>query len=97
MLSTTQKGAELTFEFSGTAIGAFIVAGPDAGTVEVSIDNGEYQEFNLFHAFSKSLHYPRTVMFSNNLEPGNHTMKLRMLRKTSSQGNAARIMNFVVN
>jgi len=98
MLSTTKIGAELTFEFSGTAVGAYVVAGPDAGIVEVSIDNGEYQEFDLFHPkFSKGLHYPETVMFSNKLEKGKHILKLRMLKKTSSKGNAARIMNFVIN
>ena len=98
MLSTTKPGAELTIEFSGTAIGAYLVAGPDAGIVEVSIDNGEFREFDLFHPkFSQGLHYPETIMFANKLEKGKHSLTLRMLKMTSGKGNAARIMNFVVN
>jgi lysophospholipase L1-like esterase len=98
MLCTTQIGAELTFNFEGTAVGAFIVAGPDAGIVEVSIDGGDYQEFDLYHKkYSKGLHYPRTVMFAKNLNNGEHSMKLRMSKKTSGKGTAARIMDFVVN
>lgn len=97
MLHTTKSGAELTYEFIGTAIGAYVVSGPDAGIIEVSIDGGEYQEFDLYHHFSKNLHYPQTIMFSTGLDKGRHTLKLRMLKKTSSKGNAMRIMNFVVN
>ena len=98
LLSTTKPGAELTFEFSGTAVGAYLVAGPDAGIVEVSIDHGEFREFDLFHPkYSKGLHYPETIMFANKLENGKHSLTLRMLKKTSSKGNAARIMNFVTN
>lgn len=97
MLSTSTKGAELTFEFAGTAVGAYLVSGPDAGTIEVSIDGGDYQEFDLYHFYSKNLHYPQTIMFSTKLEKGTHSLKLRMLKKTSSAGNAMRIMNFVVN
>jgi hypothetical protein len=98
MLCTTQIGAELTFNFEGTAVGAFIVAGPDAGIVEVSIDGGDYHEFDLYHTkYSKGLHYPRTVMFATNLSKGEHSMKLRMSKNTSGKGTAARIMDFVVN
>lgn len=98
MLCTSKSGAELTFNFEGTAVGAFIVAGPDAGIVEVSIDGGPYQTFDLYHhKFSKNLHYPRTVMFATALEEDKHELKMRMAEKTSSSGNAARIINFVVN
>ncbi len=98
MLSTTKSGAELAFNFEGTAVGVYIVAGPDAGMVEVSIDGGDYVKFDLFHhKYSKGLHYPQTVMFATELSKGVHTMKLRMLKETSGTGTAARIMDFVVN
>ena len=97
MLSTSKKGAELSFEFNGTAVGAYVVSGPDAGIVEVSIDNGDYHEFDLYHYYSKNLHYPQTILFSSKLKKGKHTLKLRMLKKTSSKGRAMRIMNFVLN
>ncbi len=98
MLCTTKKGAELTFNFSGTAVGAFILAGPDAGVVEVSMDGGPFKEHDLYHSqYSKGLHYPRTVMFATDLSKGKHTMNLRMSKTSSGNGTAARIMNFVVN
>jgi pimeloyl-ACP methyl ester carboxylesterase/lysophospholipase L1-like esterase len=97
LLSTTKKRAKLSFEFNGTAVGAYLLAGPDAGVVEVSIDNGDFTAYNLYHQFSKNLHYPRTVMFATKLEKGKHTLKLRSVSKKPVKGNAVRILNFVVN
>ena len=97
LLSTKQAGAELTFEFTGTAVGAYILAGPDAGIAEVSIDGGAFVSHDLYHKYSKSLHYPRTMMFAQNLERGKHALKLRMSNKTSGKGHAMRILYFVVN
>jgi lysophospholipase L1-like esterase len=97
VLSTDKEGAEIIFKFTGTAVGAYILAGPDAGIVEVSIDSGTFVSYDLYHKYSKSLHYPRTIMFANNLEKGKHTLELIMSKKSSSKGNAMRIMNFVVN
>ena len=98
MLRTTKRGAELTLEFSGTALGAYMLSGPDAGIVEVSIDGGPFVEFDLYHRkFSKNLHYPQTIMFANDLDDGKHSLEMKMLKKSSGEGNAARIMYFVVN
>jgi len=98
MLCTTKSGAALTFNFEGKAVGAYIVAGPDAGKVEVSIDGSAYQTVDLYHhKYSKNLHYPRAVMFATELEQGKHILKLRMLKETSGTGTAARIIDFVVN
>ncbi|MHC4252219.1 MAG: SGNH/GDSL hydrolase family protein, partial [Planctomycetota bacterium] len=97
MLSADEPGSELELEFEGTAVGAYVVAGPDAGTLEASVDGGETRAVNLFHRFSRGLHYPRTVMFATDLGPGPHTLRLRVSTKTRSSGNAARIMQFVVN
>lgn len=98
ILWTTKKGAELTLEFSGSAVGAYILSGPDAGTAEVSIDGGPKVKHELFHSkWSKNLHYPQTIMFANELDTGRHVLKLKMLKESSGDGNAARIMNFVVN
>jgi len=97
MLCAEQPGAELVLEFTGTAIGAYIVAGPDAGMAEARIDGGPPVEIDLYHRFSAGLHYPRTVMFAADLKPGPHTLTLRMLDKTQSAGHAMRIMQFVAN
>ena len=97
LLCADQPGAELKLDFTGTAIGAFVVAGPDAGVIEARIDGGQPVEVNLFHHFSTGLHYPRTVMFATNLKPGPHTLTLRISDKTTSAGHAARIIQFAAN
>ncbi len=70
LLCGEKQGAELSLKFSGSAVGAYVVAGPDAGILEASIDGGEFQPVNLYHRFSKGLHYPRTVMFATDLAAG---------------------------
>lgn len=97
MLCATEPGAELTLAFEGTAAGAFIVAGPDAGMVEVTIDGGPVRKLDLFHSYSKGLHYPCTVMFGTDLRPGRHELRLRIGDETSSSGHAMRIMEFAAN
>ena len=97
MLSADEPGAELTLKFTGTAVGAFIVAGPDAGVVEARVDGREPTEVNLLHAYSKNLHYPRTVMLGTDLPPGQHTLVLRISPKTQGTGHAMRIIQFVAN
>ena len=97
MLCADRPGAELTLEFTGTAVGAYVVAGPDAGTVEVRVDDGPATLVNLFHRYSAGLHYPRTVLFATDLKPGPHRLHLRVAEKTASKGHAVRFMQFVAN
>ena len=42
LLSADEPGALLTLEFSGTAVGAYVLAGPDAGVVEARLDEGPW-------------------------------------------------------
>ena len=99
LISCSTPNSELVVPFSGTAIGAYLVAGPDAGIVEVAIDDGKFQQVDLFHRFSKGLHYPRTVMFATELANGPHSLKIRLAQKhnAASIGTAIRIVRFVVN
>lgn len=97
MLCADTVGAEADFEFSGTTVGAYIVAGPDAGIVLASIDGGPERAIDLYHPFSGGLHYPRTVIFGTDLKPGRHRLRLKIAGETHSKGHAARIMQFTVN
>ena len=97
MLSTTTTGEPLTLEFEGTSIGAYVLAGPDAGVAEVSIDNGAWRKVRLYHRFSKGLHYPRTVLFGTDLSSGEHTLRMRVTSDTDHKGSAMRILHFAVN
>jgi hypothetical protein len=94
-----QAGAELSLAFEGTAVGAYVLAGPDAGMVEASIDGGKSVKVDLFHKYSAGLHYPRTVMFGDTLSEGKHTLKLKISedKNEKSSGHAFRALHFVVN
>ena len=97
MLCATEPGAEVTLDFEGTSVGAFIVSGPDAGIVEASVDGGPFSPFNLFASYSGGLHYPWTVRLGTDLKPGKHQLTLRLSDKTAKTGHAMRIMEFCVN
>jgi lysophospholipase L1-like esterase len=99
LLCGTEPGSETTVNFNGQAIGAYIVAGPDAGIVEASIDGGAFKKVDLFHRFSKGLHYPRTVMFATDLSASDHVLKLRIsdANNKDSKGHAVRIIQIAVN
>ncbi|MGB2823036.1 MAG: SGNH/GDSL hydrolase family protein [Phycisphaerae bacterium] len=99
MLSAEKGAAELTLEFTGTAVGAYVLAGPDAGIVEATIDGGQPVKVDLYHRFSRGLHYPRTVMFAADLKPASHTLLLRTTdaHNPDSTACATRILKFVAN
>lgn len=97
----SEPGATMTFAFSGRSVGAFILAGPDAGIVNASIDGGPFQPFDLHHPYSTGLNYPRTVMFFTGLERGYHYLTLRVAERPAGPpekgGNQAAILFFNVN
>ena len=97
LLCSARPGDVFTLAFHGTAVGAYLLAGPDAGTVEARIDDGTFQSVSLYHRFSKGLHYPRTVLFATDLSSGNHLLTVRISAETKSTGNAVRIIKFVAN
>ncbi len=99
LLCATEPGAELKLKFEGKAIGIFLLAGPDAGMLEASVDGAPSKRFDLLHGFSAGLHYPRSILFDADLAPGSHvlTLKLSDQKAASSQGTAARILKFCVN
>ena len=99
MLFADQPGAALSLSFEGTAVGAFVLAGPDAGQLEVQIDDGDWRSVELYHGYSSGLHYPRTVMFATDLESGSHQVNVRISGEHSenSKGHAARILSLVAN
>jgi len=99
MLAADRPGATLRLAFEGTAVGAYVLAGPDAGVLEATIDGGKRRTVDLYHRFSRGLHYPRTVMFDADLEPGKHTLTLRLTAEhnKAATGTAARILHFVAN
>ncbi|MEZ6059957.1 MAG: SGNH/GDSL hydrolase family protein [Planctomycetaceae bacterium] len=99
LLHATQPGATVELSFHGTAVGAYVLAGPDAGRLEYQIDGGDWRQAELLHHYSKGLHYPRTVMFATGLDDDAHSVTVRVAEShhPDSTGFAARVLNFVVN
>jgi hypothetical protein len=99
LLTATESGKETIVKFTGRALGAYVLAGPDAGVIEVSLDGGEWKRVDLYHRHSRGLHYPRTVMFAADLKSGEHTARIRLSEKSNpkSKGTSARILQFTVN
>jgi hypothetical protein len=92
-------GAELTVEFTGTAIGLPMVAGPDVGVIEFSVDGREPRTLDLFTRWSGGLHIPWIYMLETELPDGKHTLALRTTDKKNprSTGHACRFRYFAVN
>ncbi len=98
-LEALGPGAELQLEFSGTAIGLPMVAGPDVGVIEWKIDHGEWKSLDQFTKWSKNLHIPWIHMLEKELAPGKHLLTLRTSdrKNKESLGYACRFSAFAVN
>ena len=99
LLHGSTPGAMTRFRFHGDAVGIYVLAGPDAGRVDFRVDGGEWQTRELYHRFSRSLHYPRTVMLATQLPDTDHTLELRIAdsHHEQSRGHAVRIIAFAIN
>jgi sialidase-1 len=99
MLIAGKAGSSFDFSFNGTAVGLAVVAGPDAGIIQYSIDNGKQQEMDLYTKWSKNLHLPWYVLLGDDLKKGRHSLHVFISGKhnESSKGTALRIAHFLVN
>ncbi|PWJ60107.1 lysophospholipase L1-like esterase [Dyadobacter jejuensis] len=99
MLVGEHAGDTFELEFTGRAIGIAVVAGPDAATIEYSVDGKKAQTLDLFTQWSKQLHLPWYLSLSDELKPGKHRLKVKVLsqKNEKSTGNACRIVHFYVN
>lgn len=98
-LRSDEAGNYLYGAFQGTMLGAFVLAGPDAGILEVSIDAGEWKSVDLFHRYSGGLNYPRSVILADNLSNQFHTFAIRISgeKNPKSKGSTATFLHFHVN
>ncbi|MDD4871713.1 MAG: GDSL-type esterase/lipase family protein [Kiritimatiellae bacterium] len=98
-LVSEKPGSTLKLKFEGTAVGIFVAAGPDAGTVEYSIDGGPFASRNLFTQWSGGLHLPWAQVLNAELASGQHEMVLKVSKDADpkSKGNAVRIIHLLVN
>jgi lysophospholipase L1-like esterase len=98
-LRSDSPGDYLYYTFQGRRIGAFILAGPDAGMLEVSVDSGDWEPVDLYHKHSGGLNYPRSVVLADGLSSAYHQIAIRTAegKNEKSKGNAATILYFQVN
>ena len=100
MIYSSTAGAKLTIDFAGTAIGAYMLAGPDAGILRCTIDGKQTNEIDTLCKFS-GFNYPVTIMFFNELETGDHTLELEILENRPGRmkqgGTALRVIGFTAN
>ena len=98
-LVSEKPGSTLTLKFAGMAVGIFVAAGPDAGTVEYSVDGGAFTLKNLYTPWSGGLHLPWAQMLNADLAPDRHELVLRVAwgADPHSNGHAVRIIHFLVN
>jgi len=99
MMIGETPGEECRFAFEGTAVGIFVAAGPDAGTVEFQVDGGEWRKQNLFTKWSPTLHIPWAYVLDADLTPGRHELVMRVSadKDSNSTGHAVRIAHLLAN
>ena len=100
MIYSSQAHAQLTIDFTGTAIGAYMLAGPDAGIIRCTVDGKQTKEIDTLFRYS-GFNYPVTVMFFDELPEGDHTLELEILENRTGRikpgGTAFRVIGFTAN
>jgi sialidase-1 len=99
MLAGEYPGKIIKFQFKGNAVGVAVAAGPDAGIIEYSIDESEWEKLDLFTPWSKNLHLPWFYTLGTGLKNGKHTLQIRLtdMKNPESSGNKCVIRYFYVN
>jgi lysophospholipase L1-like esterase len=100
MLAGTEPGSSFTFAFTGTAVGLWVAAGPDAGVVEYSIDGAPFTRIDLYTEWSSGLHLPWAYILDGALADGPHTVEVRIAKPSANRengGTSVRIAHFLVN
>lgn len=99
MLVGDGPGDTFSFAFTGRSVGLFVAAGPDAGVIEYRIDEGPWKKQDLFTKWSGGLHLPWAYVLADELEPGEHTLNVRISadQNDKSKGHAVRIVHFLTN
>ena len=99
MLVADKPSSSFELTFTDQTIGIAVVAGPDAGIINYSIDGKDYPALDLYTPWSKGLHLPWYLLLGDGLAPGKHTLKLQVssLHNDQSKGTACRIVYFLLN
>ena len=100
---STTPGDEICLFFRGTAIGFFVVAGPDAGVMKVDIDGyprgGTVREIDLFPGESAKTHAVVFHLAADELDDTQHRVIVSVSERKNpkSTGHAVRISRIAIN
>lgn len=100
MLVGERPGARFDFAFRGRAVGLFVAAGNDAGTLEYRIDGGAWRRQDLFTRWSGGLHLPWLYVLEAELDPDTHhglEVRIAEAKSAASRGHACRVVHLAVN
>ena len=99
MLVGEYPGKVLKFHFEGNTVGIAVAAGPDAGIIEYSIDNSDWQKQDLFSKWSKQLYLPWYYTLATGLKNKKHTLQIRLSEEKNpeSVGNKCVLRYFYYN
>ena len=100
IMYSSQAGAKLSIDFTGTAIGAYLLAGPETGIIRCTVDEQHSKEIDTLYPYS-GFNYPVTLIFFNDLEEGAHRLELEVLENRPGRikpgGSALRVIGFTAN
>jgi len=99
MLIAEEPGSTLQLKFKGKAVGIAVAAGGDAGIIDFRINQGEWQQLNLFTPWSNQLHLPWYYTLSDELAAKDHLLEVRIADSKDERSTAkvCRIRYFYVN
>lgn len=99
VLESDQPGATLTLAFQGSQVGYFDALGPDCGSLEFSIDGGDWQKVTNFDAKQTAPSAHARKLAAGLDAKAKHELRLRIAAETpaGSRGRFARIGYLLVD
>ena len=82
-------GKIIKFQFKGTAVGIAAISNSDAGTVEFSIDNEEWQKLDMY-SNNTSVNQLKYFTLGTQLKNRKHILQLRTTQSKSTDGSGGK-------
>ncbi|MCE9608415.1 MAG: hypothetical protein K8U03_26325, partial [Planctomycetia bacterium] len=93
-LEAEAVGSELEHQFTGSAVGLFLLVGPDGGDIEWSIDDGPPQRLSAWDGQAGASPRTKFVILADNLRSGGEhklTIRVHSEKQPQATGNRIRI------
>lgn len=99
VLIGSYPGQIINFPFSGDAVGIAVYAGEEAGMIEFSVDEADWQTLDLFSITSDSKYTLKYFTLESELKGKNHMLQIRVSADNNPNSKAQKciLRYFVVN